>query len=649
MIHQIKKFFLNLSLVLKKIKNNLFFYFSKKDKKQSFQPNVNLDKKLVYSLSKSRLPKFRQLKYIGKYLNPKEVWLIRISVVVIIASLLVLGARFYYTHLQIVPMQGGKYVEGLIGSPYNINPLYSQVNDVDSDIAYLIYSSLFKRDINGDLVQDLVRDYSISKDNKIYTIHLKEGVKWHNGIPLKADDVIFTFNLISDKRYKSPLRASFEGVQIEKQGDYSFKFILQEPYAAFLDLLTFGIMPANIWSEYSPETIQLSEINLKPIGSGPYKFKELVKEKKTGHISEYRLETNKEYYGREPYVDIVFKFYPDFENAILALNNGLVDGLSYLPENYKEEIMTPKTFNFHKLFLPQITAVFFNQKENPALGDKALRQALAYAINKNALINDVLKGDAYAVDGPILSSSFAYDPEIKKYDYNKDKASKLLESIDWNLEKIDGEIIKKAQSDLESLETESKERKKAEEILSLGEGQWRKKDDNYLIIHLSTVDRPENNNVVNAIKNYWEELGVKTVINLVPATQIQQEVIQPRKFDVLFYGQVLGSDPDPYAFWHSSQASADGFNIANFQNKEVDKLLEDARLITDQKIRKEKYKEFQKIISEEEPAIFLYSPIYTYPQSRKLKNFNSQLIFSPHDRFNNISEWYIETGKKLVF
>jgi len=648
-INQSNKFLSKLLFVLKNIKNKLFFYFKKKPQQQSFQSSIDLDKKLVYSLSKSRLPNLRQLKYLGKYLNPKELFLIRFSVIIIIVSFLVLGARFYYTHLKLVPVQGGTYTEGLIGSPYNINPLYAQVNDVDSDLAYLIYSSLFKRGKDGELAKDLISDYSISKDNKTYSMHLREGVKWHNESILKADDVIFTFNLINDKQYKSPLRLSFQGVKIEKVDDYNFKFILKSPYAAFLDLLTFGIMPADLWSIYTPESFQLSELNLKPIGSGPYKFKELVKEKKTGHISEYRLEINKDYYGLESYVNIVFKFYPDFENAILALNSGLVDGLSYLPENYKGEIMTPKTFNFHELLLPQITVAFFNQENNPALADKSLRQALNYALDKNTLIKDVLDGSAYIIDGPILPNNFAYDSSIKKYDFNKTKAGELLDSIDWKVEEINKDMLTKAQDDLESLDSDSDERKQAEEILFLGEGKWRKKDKNYLIIHLATVDRLENNKVVNKIKEFWEDLGVKTIVDLVPVSKIQQEVIQPRKFDVLFYGQILGSDPDPYAFWHSSQATEDGFNIANFKNKDIDKLLEDARLITNQETRKEKYKEFQKVINEEVPAIFLYSPIYIYPQSRKLKNFHTRLIFSPSDRFNNVSEWYMSLKKKLVW
>jgi len=649
-MNKINKFLSKLLFVWNKMKNKLFFIFRKNNKKEKLIENsVDLDKKLLHSLSRSRFPNLRQLKYIGRYLSPKELFLIRLSILIILISFLLVGGRFYYTHLKIVPLEGGAYNEALIGAPYNINPLYAQVNDIDSDLSRLIYSSLFKRGDEGELINDLVDTYTISKDNKIYYIHLKKGVKWHNGKELKSDDVIFTFNLISDRNFKSPLGLSFQGVKIEKEDDYSFKFILDEPYAVFLDLLTFGIMPADIWSAYSPETIQLSELNLKPIGSGPYKFKELVKEKKTGHISEYRLEINQDYYNKHPYLNINFKFFPDFENAILALNSGAVDGISYLPKEYKKDIMTPKKFNFHSLLLPQITLAFFNEDQNPALGDKALRQALAYALDKNSLISDVLDGDAYVVDGPILSSSFAYDSDIKKYDYNKKKSEELLESIDWKLEDVSAEEINEAKKKLESLDDDSEDRKREENLISLGEGKWRKKDDQYLILNLYTVDRPENNKVVDFLKKDWEDLGVKVIVHSISITKFQQEVIHPRKFDVLFYAQVLGSDPDPFVFWHSSEAKDDGFNIANFKNTEVDKLLEDARLTTDRNIRKDKYKSFQKIISEEEPAIFLYSPIYTYVQSNKLKNFSVHLIFSPSDRFNNIEDWYMETGKKLVW
>jgi peptide/nickel transport system substrate-binding protein len=183
----------------------------------------------------------------------------------------------------------------------------------------------------------------------------------------------------------------------------------------------------------------------------------------------------------------------------------------------------------------------------------------------------------------------------------------------------------------------------------MGEGEWRKKHDKYLIIRLATVDRNENAQIVEAIKRYWEQIGIKTEVKVFPVSVIQSEVIRERNFDSLFYGQVVGSDPDPYAFWHSSQTGDEGFNIANFVNKEVDELLEDARLVADQNERKEKYFRFQEIIAEEVPAIFMYSPLYTYMQSGNVKGFAVRDILLPRDRFANVEEWYLRTGQKLIW
>ena len=119
----------------------------------------------------------------------------------------------------------------------------------------------------------MVEDYKITPDGKNYTLKIKQNIKWHNGDPLNTDDVLFTFGAIQDPAYKSPLRASFSGVQIERVDDNTVKFILSEPYAAFLNLLTFGIMPAGLWQEINPASASLAELNTKPIGSGPYKFK----------------------------------------------------------------------------------------------------------------------------------------------------------------------------------------------------------------------------------------------------------------------------------------------------------------------------------------------------------------------------------------
>jgi peptide/nickel transport system substrate-binding protein len=656
-IRDLKNYFDKTKLYFKKIGKNAwkaikvlmpFFAFFKKSKiKDQEKLQADFDQKLVLSLSKSRIPKFKQLKHIGKYLSRPEKILLFSSVIVIIISSIFLGTRFVFTHLETVPKQSGTYTEGLVGAPKYINPLYSQLSDVDSDISHLVYSSLFARDSNGNLEQDLIEEYSISDDKKTYSFRIKENVKWHNGTTLTANDVYFTFNAIKDPMYKSSLRSGFSGVNIEVVDDYNFKFILSNPYAAFFELLTFGIMPADLWSLVPPESASLAELNLKPIGSGPYKYEQLAKEKKLGTIKEYTLAVNEDYYGEIPYIAVNFKFFNDFTEALNALNNNEVDGISYLPLELKSQILTPKSLSFYKLLMPQLTVVFFNQKSNPALGDKDLRQALSYAISKNDIINNILEGEAYAVNGPILPNSFAYYNEIKKYDYNLPEAEKLLDKIDWKLEEISEEDVARAEEDI--LSEDEEVRKTAEKILRVGVGKWRKKNDEYLLIRLTTVDRGENQAVVENLKIFWEAIGVKTNIEIVPASQIQVKIIKPRDYEAFFYGQVLGADPDPYSFWHSSQANEQGLNIANYSNKEVDKLLEDARLSNDEKFRQEKYREFQEIIAEEVPAIFMYSPMYNYVQNHNLKGFKVENVVVPSDRFANIAEWYLETEKKIVF
>lgn len=611
-----------------------------------WQAQNNLDKKLVLSLSKSRIPNLTQLKYINKYLTKKELFIIRVCSLIILVSLGYASVKFYRNHLQTVPVRGGEYTEGMVGSPKHINPLYANLSDVDNDFTALIFSSLFKRDKGGALVKDLAENYTISQDNKIYEIAVKQNVKWHSGSNLTVDDIIFTFGAIKDSQYNSSLRSSFIGVEIEKIDDTKIKFILAEPYSAFLDLLTFGIMPSEYWLQIPPASAALADLNLKPVGSGPYKFNTYIKDK-SGSIIEYKLDINEEYYNSPALIKLKFKFFPNFEEAVSALKTNTIDGISYLPKELEKEITVTSSYNFNKLHIPQMTLLFLNGKNNEALGVKQTRQALALAIDKSSIVNNVLGGDAYIVDGPILPESFAYYNEIKKYNYNTDEAAKILDNVGWKLTEIKAEDIRLSGEKEKS--TDEKTAAEAREIIGLGEGQWRKKDNKYFIVKISTVDKSVNSQIAEAIKKNWEKIGVKTEIELYQNTQIQKDVIKPRNFEVLFYAQVVGADPDPYAFWHSSQTESGGSNIAGFANKEADQLLEDARLITDIKQRQEKYKRFQEIIAEESPVIFMYSPAYTYIQNKTIKKFEVTDIVYPSDRFANINEWYIETSKKIVW
>ncbi|MBU0722561.1 peptide ABC transporter substrate-binding protein [Patescibacteria group bacterium] len=633
------------------LKNKIIQFFNKiKGFKNIFsreQAQEELDKKLVFSLAKSRWPSFKQLKYVKKYLNPTEQLAIGVCLAIILFSSIFSAARFYKTHLQVIPIDGGDYIEGVIGSIKYINPLYSSFSDLDSDIAELVYSSLFKRNGNVELVNDLAQEYKISPDGKVYTIKVRSDAIWHNGNSVTVDDVIFTFEAIKNIRYKSPLRTAFTGVEISKVDDKTIKFNLTEPYAAFLDLLSFGILPQELWQQIEPTSASLAELNLKPVGSGRYKFKSLVKDK-SGNLRTYILIRNESYYGSKAHINTVnFKLFGNLEEVISALNNNLIDGLSYLPEQDKNQVVAQDSLNFYNLSLPKFSAIFFNSKSNSALTDKRVRQALAYSIDKNKIINEVMAGNARIVDGPILPNGFAYDNEIKKYDYNATTSGRLLAEAGWKIIELTAKDITQAQVDLTNQDEIIK--KQAEAKIKMGTGKWLIKDNNYLIITLVTADNQEYGQVAELIAKFWNDINVKTEINLVPVNQIQAGVIKSRNFNGLIFGEMTGADPDPYGFWHSSQIGQSGLNIADYANKEVDKLLEDGRLSSDLKVRKEKYQKFQKIIAEDEPAIFLYSPNYTYVQSKKIKGFNIRSIILPSDRFGNIDQWYINTGKKIIW
>jgi peptide/nickel transport system substrate-binding protein len=621
--------------------------------KNFFNGTVNktdLDKQLVYSLSKSKFPSLSQAKYIGRYLTTMEKRIIQVCLVVFLASASFLAVNFLKNHLMLAPQAGGEYIEGIIGYPKLINPLYSQSNSTDADLASLVYSSLFRRDKNGNIINDLVSDYQVSEDGKTYTVSLKEDVGWHNDAgTVKADDVVFTFSAIKDPAYRSPLRSSFNGVEIEKIDDKTIKFILAEPYSGFINLLNFGIMPSEIWSVIPAESTSLAELNLKPIGSGPYQFESYTKDK-NGAIKSMVLVVNHGYYLGAPYIEkLTFKFYPGWEEALAALSNNEIDGLNYLAYSQKEKLIAKDSMNIHKLSSSLLTAVFFNLKDN-LVKDKAIRQALATALDKSSINNSVYQGEYAVSDSPILLSSFAYSDNTEKYAYNPDAAGKLLEKSGWKIQTITEEDVAKAETENGSEDETVKNN--ASDILTQGPGSWlyrmsgQKKE--YLKITLTSVEVEDNLKILDLIKASWEKIGVKTELRIIPASSIQNEVIKSRNFQALYYGQMLGGDPDPYSYWHSSQA-AKGQNITGYANKDVDAVLEAGRLAMDLEKRKEQYAKFQELITKDVPAIFMFSPNYLYIHPKKIKGFNINNIISPEDRFDNIIEWYIKTGKKIVW
>lgn len=639
-----------MELLLQKFKNffqknfKLFFrFFITKD-----SARVKSDKNLIYSLASSKIPRREQFKHLFKFLDPREKLVLKIAIVVFLVSAVYLVINFYQKHLILSPAVGDTYIEGVVGYPQTINPLYASNRDVDADLSRLIYSSLFSYDENGRLMPDLAVDWQIEDEGKTYIVFLRDEVKWHNGEYLKVDDVIFTFNLIKAVEFRSPLRSNFSGVEIEKLDDHSLKFSLSESYADFLALLTFGVMPQNAWATVLPEAAALSELNLKPIGTGPYMWESLIKNK-GGEIKEFHLVVNPDYYGVKPYIsEVIFKFFPDYVELVQALNANDVDAASYVPDDLKDDLLAKHSLSLHNLLLPQINSIFFNTEKNKVLDNIKVRQALNYALDRDKLFNEILGGAVSRADGPILASDFS-DSNITQYNLDKDKAQQLLTETGFQSIEITQEVIDEEEPSPEIAAALAYAN--ANQVEAKGSWLVLNIDKEYQVLALK-LSVPENGrvDVGESIKKDWEAIGVRVYLNFVPVSNIKTEMIADHNFEAFLYGQVVGFDPDLASFWHSSQIGGQGLNLASYNNAEVDILLTEGRQITNNiDLRLEKYKKFQEIISAELPVIFLYSPNYAYVQAKRVRGFEGTAINEPSDRFAGMSHWYLKTKKRLAW
>lgn len=586
-----------------------------------FEKNQRLDQELILNLREAkRWPKIRQWRYVHKFYSEREILVTKISLSLFLISLTVLSLNFYFTHLQIVPATGGEYVEAVVGTPTYINPIFSQTNSVDQDLSHLIFSSLVSVNKNGEIVPDLVESFTIDDTQTTYTFILKPDLTWHDGLSLTASDVAFTFQSIKDSNFKSPLYNTFRNVQIKLVDERTIQLILPEPFAPFISLLTFGILPEHLWQEIDPSHATLAELNLKPIGSGPYQFSSLVKDKK-GNIKEYSLKRFDKWYGTGPFVEnINFKFFATLDEAITNVKDGNADGVGLIANTQNSELANQGDKISHQLSLPQYTAIFFNQGNNSALTDKSVREALALATNREQIIANTFANSAEPINDPLLTKSTAV--------FDSAQAEAKLESAGW----------KKVLTE-DQIQTPYIRQKR----LKAGETPTT------LEIKLTTVQKEENIKAAETIREQWQAVGVKVNLEIVDITEIQKNIIKPRAYEALLFGQILGGDQDPYPFWHTSQANDPGLNLALYSNKDADKLLEEARRTTNQDVRSKDYAAFAEKLQADIPAIFLYSLKFTYFLPNKIQGMAGTSIKQASDRFSTVNEWYIKTKKSIKF
>lgn len=626
------------------------------------------DRRLLHRIRGVSFPRITQLRYLTHFLSKKETRLIKIHASIFVFFLIVFLANGFFTHRTVTPARGGTYSEALLGNIQYINPLFSQKNDADADIGRLVFSGLLKYDTEGQLVPDLASDITTNASGTLYTFTLRKDVAWHDGEPFTATDVVFTFQTITDPEVGSPLRVSFQGIEVTAPDMHTVTFRLTKPFAPFLSTLTVGILPEHIWGTIEPANMQRAQANLKPIGTGPFMFSSLQKDS-LGAILSYTLKRNDTFYDVPAYLEeIVFELHPDLDSAIDAVRSKKILGLNFISKEEKQRVER-KHITLYTLRIPQYTAVFFNQKRNSLLKEDAVRVALAHAIDKPALIQEVLQGEGEMVEGPILPGFLGYTNELTSYPFDSVKANTILDEAKWERMTPEeyrtlrvNDLYTSQEKELtgsthttsttedaaKDLATKKEElRKKIEEQvqqeIDLTQPFFRKKKNTILSIHLSTVKQGELLKTAEFLKKSWQQIGIQVLLDALEPKQIQKEVIRPRNYDALVYGEIIGNDPDPFPFWHSSQNQDPGLNLAIFTDKKIDTLLENARNSTNEQERANTYSEFQKALSKNIPALFLFRPTYTYVVNKKVHGIPVTRITTPADRFTGIEKWYIKT------
>lgn len=550
-----------------------------------------------------------------------------------------------------------------------MNPLFASANEVDADLVRLLYAGLFRFDEQGTVVPDLADRSEVSTDGKTVTITLRDGIRWHDGANLTADDVVFTMHLIQDAAAASPLRSAFRGVTVERVDERTVKFAVDRPLAVFLSALTVGILPQHLWADTPPAHLPLAELNLRPVGSGPYRFVGLTKDRR-GSVRSYTLERYAGFHRTPALLErVTFRFAPDTDQLIASMNSREIDGIGTLiplPPN----AITRRDVTRYPVRLPSTTAVFLNEKRAPALRDLAVRRAFSLAIDRRAIVANVLNGGGEPIGGPLIPGfSGAADPPPPDA-FDAAQAAALLDGAKWNRVDPAAFIAARTSAELRKIETEKKKAgKKKAELAATDEERaaietrvrgelgpdcadcppqpyYRMNGEGVALeITITTPDIPELAAMAGRVQQQWRAIGVRVRVDTIPLERIRGEVIPNRSYDTLLFSQILGPDPDPFPFWHSSQVRHPGLNLSYFSNRAIDKILEDARGTLDREARGKKYAEFQQQLLAERPAIFLTTPALTYVMSDAVRGVRIAQPAQPADRFALIHEWYTETER----
>jgi peptide/nickel transport system substrate-binding protein len=544
-------------------------------------------------------------------------------VIAVVSSVVVLGLMAYLALSRAVvsrPSAGGSYIEGVVGLPTSLNPLIGDTGRdlAAADVQSLIFDGLVRINLDGTPGPGLAESWEIDESGLVYTFTLRSDVQWHDGELLDVDDVLFTLRSIQGPAFTgSPSVATvWRTVLVERAGDRSIRCQLQAPFAPFLKFATVPIVPAHLLSNVSPEDWASSQFSMKPVGTGPYRLDELNAE---GIV----LRSNANYYQGRPLIEnITLRFYPDEATAFAALTRGEVNGMAYLGTGSLGSYNVPRGVRRRVVPIDAYTILTFNLQQSP-FNDVIFRRQLAQAIDRDDMINRIFVGQVARIDTPILPGWWAFDSTATWYIPSKERAAAGLESLGYAI----GDDGIRVNADGQRLEFE-------------------------LLVD-GAVDR---NLAAADIVNQLKQVGINVVITPLDGDVLRQR-LESNEFQMALHGwQRLGSDPDVYELWHSTQAGI-GRNYAGLQDAIIDDSLSLARIDRSRDVRTELYSGFQHRWIELAPSIIMYQPYEIYATISDLGGTAitrktdmpgmMNLLFGRESRFRNVVYWYVSRSREI--
>lgn len=528
-----------------------------------------------------------------------------------------------------IPIRGGRYTEAVVGGvPTAINPLLPETM-TDPNVTSLVFSGLTKLDGNGNIYGDLADKIDLDPQGKVYTFRIRDNATWQDGQPVTPQDVLFTIRLVQDPRFPGdPALADFwRTVTVELPGGNQVRFTLADRYAPFLSYTTLGLLPQHLLGGIKAEELRDLPFNLQPVGTGPYRFVNLEPAGPAVNLTlwtkHYQALTESAYFVQE----LRFQYYPSFELALEAAKQAKQTGVMGLADVPVTSIgqaaaaLNPNDkdpqWRFYGYNVAAYTALVFNF-QSPIFGDRAVRQAVSYAIDREMLVRNAMGGQALPGDGPIHPSSWAYKDERAKRPYDPTLAKQTLDAAGWK-------------------------QKAADQPRENASGQK-------LTFTIVTNGNGERPLVAGLVATQLRAVGFEVQVDTtaVSSFDLQRTYLEPHRFDAAIFGwnNLLG-DPDPYILWHSTQADS-GYNFANFRDAEADQLLENGRRATNPAERRILYNQFQDLFASEVPAVVLYYPRYIVAVSAKVNGVEADTIDTPADRFRGLARWFLQFDEKSV-